>query len=318
MNAQTQHIKKNPIIPLLILLLSAAILIIGCSAAPTAAPMAAQEEMARSMEAPAAEAPAQFDNAVDSVTADRLVIQNANLSLVVDDPEASKDVISALADSLGGYVVSARVYQEQLDDGRTVVRAAVTIRVPSERLGEALQQIRGLSDQPPISDNIDSQDVTAEYTDLEARLRNEEAAEAQLVKIMEDANRTEDVLNVYRELVQVRQRIEQIKGQMQYYEQSAALSAVAVELIPNEAVQPIEIGGWQPFGVAKDAIQALINSAKFILKALIWIVIYILPVLVILFVIFGLPVLLIVRWQRRRKAKASQAQIAPENPAQSS
>jgi hypothetical protein len=91
--------------------------------------------------------------------------------------------------------------------------------------------------------------VTSEYTDLESRLGNLEAAEEQLTRIMESAVKTEDVLNVYNQLVQTREQIEVIKGQMKYYEQSAAMSAVSVELIPNEAVQPLSIGGWQPVGV---------------------------------------------------------------------
>jgi chemotaxis protein histidine kinase CheA len=314
MNTQTVFplINKKTTRVLYLFILAIILIIAGCSPAQEPLPMESRAEAVEVEKIAEQAAPVAYDMASGNVAQeDRLVIQNADLSLVVDDPEGARDEIGLLASSLGGYVVSARAYQEQLDNGRSVVRAAVTIRVPAEKLNEALQRIRSLSDQAPITENLNSQDVTQEYTDLQARLRNEEAAEAQLSMIMQDANRTEDVLNVYRELVQVRQRIEQIKGQIQYYEQSAALSAIAVELIPNEAVQPLEIGGWQPAGVAKNAVQALINSAKFIANALIWIGIYILPVLAILFVIIGLPIWLIVRGVRRRRARQSLNQEAP-------
>ena len=80
-------------------------------------------------------------------------------------------------------------------------------------------------------------------------------------------------------------------------------------------MQPIEIGGWQPQGVLKDAVEALIRSMQFLVNALIWIAIYILPVLAILFVIFVLPPLLVVRaWMKRRKQKSAQKQ-PPTPPA---
>jgi hypothetical protein len=108
---------------------------------------------------------------------------------------------------------------------------------------------------------------------------------------------------VYNELVRVQEQIEVIKGQIQYYEQSAAMSAISVEILADEAVQPLTIGGWQPVGVAKSAIQALINSTKGIANALIWIIIFIVPVLLLLTIVFGLPLYFIVRAFRRSRQR---------------
>ena len=236
--------------------------------------------------------------------AERMVVKNAQLSLVVADPAASMKRISDMADQMGGFVVSANLYQQQLESGAEVPRAEITLRVPAERLNEALERIRQESDQLPLTETINSQDVTAEYTDLRSRLRNLEEAEAQLRDIMDSATKTEDVLAVYKELVRTREQIEVIKGQMQYYEQSSALSSISVSLIANEAIQPLTIGRWQPVGVAKQAIQSLISAFKFIVNAAIWIVLFVLPVLLLLFVIFLLPLILVVRlWRRRSKSK---------------
>ena len=244
------------------------------------------------------------------------MIKNADISLVVGDPPAVMDTIYQLAEEFGGYVVSANSYQSRLESGLEVPRASITIRVDAERLEEALERIEAQSERPPLSKNINSQDVTKEYTDLASRLRNLEETELQLREIMDDALRTEDVLAVYRDLTNVREQIEVIKGQMQYYEQSAALSAISVELIANEAVQPLTIGGWQPVGVAKDAIQALINALKFLANAAIWIVLFMVPVLAVLYLLFILPFSLVWRaWRKRRaKNKASQAAQTPPTP----
>lgn len=227
----------------------------------------------------------------------RMVIKNASLSIVVEEPAATMDLISSLAESLGGYVVTSNLYRVQMDSGLEIPQASITIRVPAETLDQALDEIKSGAGQV-LNENISGQDVTQEYTDLESRLRNLERAEEQLAEIMEVSYETEDVLSVYNRLVDIREQIEVIKGQMKYYEQSAALSSISVNIQANEAVQPLKIGNWQPVGVAKKAIQALINTLKFLANALIWIGLYILPVALILF----FPI----RWIWRGLKKLSQ------------
>ena len=244
-------------------------------------------------------------------TQTRLVIKNASLSIVVEEPGETMDAISKLAADLGGFVVTSNLYRIQVDGGLEVPQANITIRVPSEKLDQALAVIKSGVDQI-LNENISGQDVTQEYTDLESRLRNLERAEQQLTAIMEQAWETEDVLSVYNRLVEVQEQIELIKGQMKYYQQSAALSAISVSIQANEAVQPLKIGNWQPVGVAKRAIQALINTLEFIANLLIWIGLYILPVVLLLF----FPI----RWiwngakklRARRNAKKEQKKSAKE------
>jgi hypothetical protein len=185
------------------------------------------------------------------------------------------------------------------------LRASVTIRVPAERLNEALDRIRSESSKPVLFENIDSQDVTREYTDLQSRLRNLEAAEAQLQEIMGSANRTEDVLNVYNQLTQVREQIEVTKGQIQYYEQSSALSSISAELVPNASIQPLTIAGWEPGGVAKDALQALINGMKVVTTIAIYAVLYALPMLLVVLAPLVLIVLAVKRFRKRGLSKAT-------------
>ncbi len=249
---------------------------------------------------------AYYGENAPTINAERIVIKNADLSIIVDDPTVVMERISRMAEEMGGYVVSASLYQTYASNGAKVPQASVYIRVPVERLNEALTRIKTETDQPVTREVISSQDVTAEYTDLDSRLGNLQAAETQLVAIMADATETEDVLAVYAQLTSVREQIELIQGQMKYYRESAALSAISVELIANASVQPLTIGKWQPGGVVKDAIEALIDAFKWLVEALIWIVLYILPVAL---VVFGPPILLIRYLLKRRKArKAAQAE----------
>jgi len=229
-----------------------------------------------------AESVSYEENLVVQETQIRMVIKNASLSIVVEEPPATMDLIASMAEGLGGYVVSSNLFQVSTDSGLEIPQASITIRVPAEKLDQALDEIKSGAGQI-LSENISGQDVTQEYTDLESRLRNLERAEEQLAEIMDEAYQTEDVLSVYNRLVEIRSQIEVIKGQMQYYEQSAAMSSISVNIQANEAVQPLKIGNWQPVGVAKKAIQALINTLKVLANAVIWIGLYILPVVLILF-----------------------------------
>jgi hypothetical protein len=194
-------------------------------------------------------------NAVPPAQQDRLVIQNADLALVVKDTKAKMDQMTAMAQAMGGFVVSANLYQTYAPNGTQVPEGSIVIRVPADRLEEALKQIK--ADVVEIqNENRSGQDVTQEYVDLKSRLKNLQAAEAQLTKIMEEANKTEDVLNVFNQLVYYREQIELVKGQMQYYEQSSTYSAITARLIAEETIQPIQIGGWMVSSAMRRAVIA--------------------------------------------------------------
>ena len=236
-------------------------------------------------------------------TDERLVVQTANLSMVVADPAAKATAIRQMAEAMGGYVVSSNIYKSTYgDSGQTADNASVMVRVPANRLEDALGQIK--ADAIEVrNENVSGEDVTAQYVDLESRLRSLEATEAQLLKIMEGATKTPDALAVLNDLKGVQSEIEAVKGQMKYYKESAAYSAISVELIPDVATQPIEIGGWQPKGTVKAAVEALVRALQWLVDAAIWVGICVLPIALLI----GLPLFLILRAARRRRArKAAQ------------
>ena len=231
----------------------------------------------------------------------RLLIQNASLVMVVKDPQAKMEEMTAMATALGGYLVSSNLYDTFSQAGEKLPEATIVIRVPAEKLEAALEQIKADALEPP-TESRSGQDVTQEYVDLESRLRNLEAAEAQLTEIMNEAKKTEDVLNVFNQLVYYREQIELVKGQMQYYEQSAAFSQISTQLIAQQTLEPIKIGSWTPKGSLNDALQSLVDFLQGVVDFAITFVVLWLPVLVILALPF-LVITLIVRAILRRRAK---------------
>ncbi len=280
-----------------------AVVLSGCgAAAPTSLPPMATaapmpfEAPAFSGEADQAAGRSALDIIQSSLpeTSQRLIVRTANLSIVVKDTNEALRQISALATQMDGFVVTS--HTSRVDQA---TRGSITIRVPAERFDDALQQIEALATDVETRD-IRGQDVTEQYVDLQSRLRNLEATEAQLQKIMQRADKIEDVLNVYRQLSETRSQIEQVKGRIQFLEQSAALSSITVDLIPDELAQPIAVGGWRPTGTARNALQALVRTLQGLADIAIWLALYVLPILVVL----AVPIVIIVVIVRRLRRRA--------------
>jgi hypothetical protein len=246
------------------------------------------------------------NDAVVAQSTERLVVKSATLSIVVDDPEGRMNQIAAMAEGMGGFVVSSNLYKTPLADGTEVPVAYITVRVPERLFQDALKQIReGATDVR--NDTISGQDVTASYTDMQSRLRNLEDAAAMLRQIMEEARDTEDILNAFNQLNYFTEQIEVLKGQIQYTEESAAMSAISVDITANQAVEPIKIGPWDIGGVAKEAIEDLVKALQDIAEVLVRFLLYVLPILLII----GIPVWLVFRglsgwYDRRRSSKKSK------------
>ena len=308
--------------------ISAALLLAACGGRPseaiitgeiggmTAGAPVVRMDSTEKLAAPDAAAMAVDPAAASAQFADRLVTYNASITLVVDDPAASMQRAAAIAAEFGGFVVSSNIYQVPPDmpqlrtpfeDSRAqpskvsgVMQANVTMRVPAERRVQATERLRQLA-LDVRGESLSGQDITQEFSDLSARLRNLEAAETRLMAIMEGAATTIDVLAVYRELVTIREQLEIIRGQKQYLEQSAKMSLISVELLPSAGAQPVDVDTWQPLLVLKQSLAALLNGLQGLVNWVIYILIAVLP-LVLLVVV---PAWLLVRrWRRNRTAAA--------------
>jgi PKD repeat protein len=163
-------------------------------------------------------------SADESWAGQRLIIRTANLDLVVVDVTAAMGQIEQLAGTYEGYIVSSNSWK---DNDRLM--GNIAIRVTAGNFDNAISALHALSVEVK-SESTSGQDVTAEYVDLSAKLRNLEASESQLLELMKQAGKVEEILDVQRELVNTRGEIEQTKGRMQYLEQSSSMSLIQVTL----------------------------------------------------------------------------------------
>lgn len=209
------------------LVLSAGALVgIGCANEENAAKYASMVTSSAPAASPAAEAaPADASKAGAEVppSAPRKIIYNAQVTLIVDSLSGFDARFTRLVKESGGYV-SATDQSSQADAQRF---ASWTIRIPVERFDGFLAAVSRLGELQ--KSHLDSQDVTMEFYDLEARITNKQQEEKRLLKHLADSTgKLEDILAVERELTRVRGEIEQMQGRNRYLGNLSALSTVTL------------------------------------------------------------------------------------------
>jgi hypothetical protein len=222
---------------------------------------------------------------------DRKIVKNGYMTLEVNDITAAITGVAAVARDLNGYVVSSN---KQGDQDATY--GSVSIRVPSDRFDQAFDELRKLAVNVP-NESTNSQDVTEQYTDLQAQLRNYEATEAQYLELLKKAEKVEDILAVQRELSNVRGQIEQVKGRILYLERTSDMALIDVNL---QKVKPIGGTAWSALETLKSAARGLVSFGKALADVLIWLAIFS-PIWIIILVV----VLYFTRW-RKAKVRASR------------
>ena len=175
---------------------------------------------------------------------DRKIVRTANLELEVEDVSAAVREVEGAAVAAGGFVSESNVFidQPEPDDGgsveapRRTQTATVTIRVPAGEYGGVMEQLRGIAKQVR-SERSEASEVTEEYTDLEARLRNLEATEASYLELLTGAGEIPDILLVQDRLSQVRLEIEQVQGRINLLDNLTDLATITIQLsLPAAAV----------------------------------------------------------------------------------
>lgn len=274
------------------------IAMVSCSAAPgfdgAEAPRAAQPAAPEAKSATSNSGQGTQTSAGSQVTLpsaqERMVVRTANLSLTVDDPGAVMDQITALANDTGGYVVTS--HSERRGDFRVL---AITIRVPAESFDDVLKTLRGVAVRID-SDDVQAQDVTEEFSDLDAQIRNLEATEQQYLTFLQKTERIEEVLQIQEKLSQVRGDIERLKGRKQFLERSTAMSVISVTLTPLAMERDIVEPGWSANQTLREALRGAVVFGEALATIVIWLVVLAIPLAVVI-----APFWLLIRWMRRRR-----------------
>jgi hypothetical protein len=156
------------------------------------------------------------------------IVRTANLSVVVPSGSFGKAFADAsrVSDEVGGYVETSNTRDRS---------GSITMRIPSDRLGEALDRLRALGHVE--AQTIAGKDVTADYIDLAARLHIAKARRLVLLRLMRKANTIEQTIRVQNALDDTQQQIEDLQGGINVLEDRTSFATIQLEL-REEGVQP--------------------------------------------------------------------------------
>lgn len=226
------------------------------------------------------------------------VIKNASLEIEVDPGEFQRQFAraTAVAERFGGFVSSSRVnrIEDELSSG------TVTMRVPSDRFDGAVAELQEIGEIR--GEERSGQDVTREFVDLEARLRQAQTEEGFFIRLLDEAESISDLIQIQSQLSNVQLRIEQLQGQINFLKDQTSLSTITAYLYePGAEDRPVEglAEAWQR---AVDAFQTVIAGA---IISLGWLA----PFALLGLVVFGL-------WRMRRRPAAGSGSDVPRDDAQ--
>lgn len=209
----------------------------------------------------------------------RKIIQNGSVWLEVEDPVKTSEVIQEYAVGKKGYLANANKNENQ-----EIITIYLQIKIPVQEWTGFMSFLRSLGKVK--NESISTNEITQEYYDTSARLKNAENQLKQYTQLLMKAQKIEDILGIQREIDQVQERIEQFKGQLSLWDQQVALSTVEINIRQTPTTQVTSknptwdfLSGSEMWKLMKNnAIVVFSSIIKFMQYLLIIILFYLLPI----------------------------------------
>jgi hypothetical protein len=233
----------------------------------------------------------------------RKIIYNANAVLVVDDFDTASKELKDLVKRQG-----AMIAKDDINTSPNSRRSGSwTIRVPVDHFDAFMDEVAKIGELHQRT--LDSRDITDEYYDLEARIKNKVARQEALREMLKKrTDKVEDLLAVDRELAKVTEDIEVAKGQLQRWTKQTDFATVVLKMQDRrDYVPPPPTSPTFSTTLSRSWNDSVDGLSSF-LKGLVIVVVFLVPWLPVIAVVV-LPFYLIIR-----KAARSLSQPTPPAP----
>lgn len=212
----------------------------------------------------------------EASTLDRTIIRTASLDLAVESVTRALEDVGRIATVVGGFVARSSLGTQRIADDEYQV-GSVTIRVPDREFEGVMARLRGLATEV-VNEHSETADVTEEFTDLQARLRNLEATERQYLAFLERAQDLDDILVITDRMNQVRAEIERVQGRINLLRNLSELATITLHLTPAAATAHLpspEPGGvTNPLTAAREAWERSLETLAVVASGVLIVVVY--------------------------------------------
>ena len=191
------------------------------------------------------------------------VIKTGSVELEVPRGRFGQTVTSltSLATGLGGYISESKTFETA-----SVPNGTITLRVPASSFEALLGQVRAKGKVKSATSG--GQDVTGQYTDLQARLTALSAERDQLLTILRSARSVPDILSVQDRVTGVQSQIEQLQGQLKVLDDQSSFGTLAVSVAEPGAPPPVTPVSTHRRGIKKawhEAVDGFVGGAEAVL-----------------------------------------------------
>lgn len=163
----------------------------------------------------------------------RKIIYTGSVALRTDDLDAAEKKLDAMVKQFNGYLGSA----SRSGTKGSQRSGSWTIRIPSTGYGSFVKAISTIGELE--SSSQEAQDVSEEFYDVQARLKNKKVEEARLVELLQKATgKLTEVLQVEKEISRIREEIEQIEGRLRFLTNQTDLSTITVTINEVKEFRP--------------------------------------------------------------------------------
>ena len=186
---------------------------------------------------------------------DRKIIKEANLKIITKDLKNIEKEVTDIINNYDGYLADSNQWQSN----RKYYR--FTIKIPQKHFQSVVNKLEKIGSIN--NKQISSRDITRQYIDLKARLKNFKAQEKRYLSLLDQAKEVEDILKIEKELNRVRRNIEQLQGQLNYYNNKISFSTINATFTEPKPV--INNNSWGIIDSFKQSIQEFIDSINSII-----------------------------------------------------
>ncbi|NEW61644.1 DUF4349 domain-containing protein [Sulfurovum sp. bin170] len=208
-----------------LLMLSILILFIGCGSKSSNITTATSNYPIQAIPAPTIYSDPYSTRAVPLK---RIITKRANIRVEVDKIEEAKEALTTLLEKSGGHIINARLYEDRYN---------ASAKVPSDKLIMTLDEIAKLGDK--ISQSISQNDVTNQFVDHEARLKNLILFRDKMQNLLSQTTKIEEILKIERELGRVQTQIDAIQGRLKYLKDAVVLSPIEINFEEKTIYGPL-------------------------------------------------------------------------------